>query len=103
MPLKTITANFVLCFILLAAAPFGYAQEAPRRHPTPWPIWHWHQHQPTRAELRAMHEHDVTLAEAREINRLYMQLEGKTPNIGQNNPDIEENIPTIISPEKNSR
>jgi hypothetical protein len=103
MPLKAIVANFLLGVIVLASASRGYAQDAPQRHPTPWPIWHWHQHQPTRAELKAMHEHDVTPEEAREINRLYMQLEGNTPNIGRNTPSIEENIPTIISPEKKRR
>jgi len=64
------TANIVLCVILLAAASPGYAEDA-RLHPGPWPIWHWHNHQPTQRQLDALHKSDVTPEESREIDRLY--------------------------------
>ena len=65
-------------FCALVAALFllvqrGGAQE-PAFHPGPWPIHHGFNHQPAQNELRALHHQDVTLDEAREIDRLYGQL-----------------------------
>ena len=68
-------AFLLLCVTLLAAASPRAAQNAPQIHPGPWPIWNWHNHQPRQDQLDAMHKSDVTPDEAREIDRLYMQLE----------------------------
>jgi hypothetical protein len=75
MRLKIIAADIVLCLILLISVSRGNAEGAPHRHPGPWPIWDWHNHQPTQRQLDAMHERDVTPRQARELDRLYMQLE----------------------------
>jgi len=75
-------ATIVLGGTLLPSTSGGYAADAPRLHRGPWPIWHWHNHQPRQAQLDAMHKGDVTPEESREIDRLYMQLErgnSKTP------------------------
>jgi Spy/CpxP family protein refolding chaperone len=42
--------------------------------PSPWPIYNGFDHQPTENELRALHEQDVTPAQADEIDKLYDQL-----------------------------
>ena len=41
---------------------------------SPWPIYNGFDHQPTENELRALHEQDVTPAQADEIDKLYDQL-----------------------------
>jgi hypothetical protein len=51
----------------------GIAQETPSVHPS-WPIQNGFNRQPTRNELRALHDQDVTPNDAREIDRLYDQL-----------------------------
>jgi hypothetical protein len=51
----------------------GRADDA-RVHQRQWPIHHGFNHQPTRIELRALHQQDVTPAQAQEIDRLYDQL-----------------------------
>lgn len=68
-------STIVLCGILLVLASRGEAEDAPRLDRNPWPIWHWHNHQPRQDQLGAMHKNDVTPEESREIDRLYMQLE----------------------------
>ena len=50
------------------------AEGAPPLHNGPWPIRNGRNYQPTRDELRALHQEDVTLDQAREIDRLYDQL-----------------------------
>jgi hypothetical protein len=50
------------------------AEGAPPLHRGPWPIRNGHNYQPTELELRALHMEDVTLDEAREIDRIYDQL-----------------------------
>ena len=43
-------------------------------HQRSWPIHNGFNHQPTQDELRALHQQDVTRAQAQEIDRLYDQL-----------------------------
>ncbi len=85
MPYKTNAAKIALGAMLLASTSPRYAEAAARLHPGPWPIWHWHNHQPRQDQLEAMHKSDVTPEEAREIDRLYMQLEGDTQKNNENN------------------
>jgi len=79
MPDKTRTAAIAFCAILLASTSAGYGDDTAHRHPEPWPIWNWRNHQPTQRQLDALHKRDVTPEQAREIDRLYMQLEGSGP------------------------
>jgi len=74
-------STIVLCGILLCCTSRGNAEDARPLHPGPWPIWHWHNHQPRQSQLDAMHKRDVTPEEAHEIDRLYNQLEQKNPKI----------------------
>ncbi len=46
--------------------------------PGPWPIRHWHNHQPRQSQLDAMHKSDVTPEEARKIDRSICNLSGAT-------------------------
>ena len=50
------------------------AEGVPPLHRGPWPIRDGRNYQPTERELRALHQEDVTLDQAREIDRLYDQL-----------------------------
>jgi hypothetical protein len=52
----------------------GIAWDGPRPHASPWPIYNGLDHQPTENELRALHEQDVTPAQAEVIDKLYYQL-----------------------------
>ena len=75
------------------ATPAGYAGgmqpgDAPPPHPGPWPIYDWREHQPTQHELHAMHLHDVTPNEAREVDRLYDQLESSSARILRQHPAL---------------
>lgn len=74
MPHKTgISSIILLGAILIASATAAYAKDAPQLHPTPWPIWHWRNHQPRRS--------DITPEQSRKIDRLYMQIEKKDPQL----------------------
>jgi hypothetical protein len=48
----------------------GFAKGAPLPHQGTWPINNWHNHQPTQDQLNALHPHDVTPDQAREVDRL---------------------------------
>ena len=58
----------------LLLAKIGFAADAQPLHKGPWPIHNGRNHQPTKAELRALHLEDVTPDQARVIDRLYDQL-----------------------------
>ncbi len=72
MPHKIGISN-ILGAILVASTSAAYADDAPKLHPTPWPIWHWRNHQPRRS--------DITPEQSRKIDRLYMQIEKEDPNL----------------------
>lgn len=71
MSYKTLFALALVAPLSFLAQP-GTAQET-LLHPS-WPIENGVKHQPTRNELRALHEHDVPPSDAREIDRLYNEL-----------------------------
>jgi hypothetical protein len=70
---KIVASTISLCVIFLASASWGYAEDAPPRHPTPWPIRHWRNHQPLRS--------DITPQQSRDIQHLYMQREQNNPKL----------------------
>jgi hypothetical protein len=53
----------------------GFAQDASPPHQSFGPEHNWHNYQPTQDELEKLDLQDVTRKEAKEINRLYNQLE----------------------------
>jgi hypothetical protein len=59
---------------------------APPLHEGPWPIHNGFDYQPTEDELRALHRHDVTPREAREIDRLYDQLLATSDKVSNRHP-----------------
>ena len=84
------SSKFIFAGALVAAlsipAGLGIAQDAPPVHKPPWPIYNWLNHQPTEDELRALHEQDVTRAQAREIDRLYDELMSSSKRIPGQRP-----------------
>jgi hypothetical protein len=70
---KVVRACALVAALSILAEP-GFAKDAPPLHQGPWPIYNGFNHQPTRDELRALRQHDVTPDQAREIDRLYGQL-----------------------------
>jgi Spy/CpxP family protein refolding chaperone len=55
---------------------------------SPWPIYNGFDHQPTENELRALHEQDVTPAQADEIDKLYDQLMSADKKILGSHPKL---------------
>jgi hypothetical protein len=68
---KVVRACALVAVLSILAEP-GVA--APLLHQGPWPIHNGFDHQPTQDELRALHQQDITPAQAHEIDRLYDQL-----------------------------
>jgi Spy/CpxP family protein refolding chaperone len=64
------------------------SKDAPPPHPGPWPIYDWRNHQPTRRQLHIMHMHDLTPNEAREVDRLYDQLESSSARMLKQQPAL---------------
>jgi hypothetical protein len=64
----------------------GGAEDAPPVRQRRWPIHNGFNHQPTRNELRALHQQDVTRAQAQEIDRLYDQLMSGSNQIPRQHP-----------------
>jgi hypothetical protein len=77
------SSKVVFAYALAAAlsipAELGVANDAPPLHQRSWPIYNGFNHQPTRDELRASRQQDVTPDQAREIDRLYDELLGARP------------------------
>ena len=72
--LNKVVRRCALVAALSMLADPGVAKDAPSLHQESWPIYNGFDHQPTRDELRALHQQDVTPAQAHEIDRLYDQL-----------------------------
>jgi hypothetical protein len=70
---KVFRACALVAALSILAEP-GVARDAQPLHQGPWPIYDGIDHQPTREELRASHQHDITSNQAHEINRLCDQL-----------------------------
>ena len=64
----------------------GFAQDASSPRQSVGPIHHWHNYQPTQDDLNDLNLRDVTRKEAKEIDRLYDQLEstGGDPQLTRN-------------------
>jgi hypothetical protein len=67
------SSKLVFACALFAALSFlaqrGTAEDVPRLHSGPWPIYNGFNHQPTQNELKALHQQDVTTDQARPIIR----------------------------------
>jgi hypothetical protein len=68
-------SGIVLSCMLAAAVLFVgtpvFAKNARLPHDDAWPIYDWHDHQPTQDQLSALHLRDVTRNQARGLDRLY--------------------------------
>jgi hypothetical protein len=67
----------------------GFANDAPLPHQGTCPINNWHNHRPTQDQLNALHLHDVTPDQAREIDRLYDRLLSSSARIFSQHPALE--------------
>jgi hypothetical protein len=79
-------APILVVMTLLVAPSRGYSEETPRSPSRPWPIWNWQNHQPRQDQLKAAHTDDLTAQDARKVDQLYWQLEGRSPS-GTDNCD----------------
>ena len=72
-----------VCALVALSSPaeLAAAKGALAIHQGPWPICNGFNHQPTQYELRALHQQDVTSAQAHEIDRLYDELLSTTKQI----------------------
>jgi hypothetical protein len=71
--LRTIKAANVSLVILLILAARAHAANSTQLHPEPWPIRHWHNHQPRRSDLAP--------EQSWKIDRLYLKIERKDPKL----------------------
>jgi hypothetical protein len=71
---------------VVMAVPEGATANVPPA--SPWPIYNGFDHQPTENELRALHEQDVTPAQADEIDKLYDQLMSADKKILGSHPKL---------------
>jgi hypothetical protein len=86
------SSKFVFAWALVAALSFpvhrGSAEDLPRLHSGPWPIYNGFNHQPTQNELKALRQQDVTADQAREVDRLYDQLLSSSEKILRKHPAL---------------
>ena len=81
---------------VVMAIPEGATANGPPA--SPWPIYNGFDHQPTENELRALHEQDVTPAQADEIDKLYDQLMSADKKIlGSHNSVDRGSVPSPTS------
>ncbi|HLX98392.1 MAG TPA: hypothetical protein VKR62_06830 [Roseiarcus sp.] len=69
--------SFKIRFALALVGPLAFLVQpgmAQQTLPRSWPIENGFKRQPTRNELKALHQQDVPPADAREIDRLYDEL-----------------------------
>ena len=84
--------KFAIACTLGAALSFlgtlGFAQDASPPHQSFGPEHNWRKYQPTQDELNDLDLRDVTRKEAKEIDRLYNQLESTSgsPQVTSNEP-----------------
>ena len=88
MSRKTLFALALVGALSFPAQP-GFAQDSGSLHQGAWPIQNGFNRQPTRNELRALHEHDVTSSDAREIDRLYNELLANRERVRKQHPASE--------------
>jgi hypothetical protein len=87
-----IMLKFAIAYTLGAALSFlgtlGFAQDASPPHKSFGPEHNWHNYQPTQDQLNDLDLQDVTRKEAKDIDRLYNQLEstGGNPQVTSNEP-----------------
>lgn len=65
-----------------------FGKNARLPHHGAWLIYDWHGHQPTQDQLNALHLRDVTPNQAREVDRLYNQLESSSSRILKQEPAL---------------
>jgi hypothetical protein len=86
------SSKFVFACALVAALSFlaqrGAADDVPRLHSGPWPIYNGFNHQPTQNELKALHQQDVTTDQARDVDRLYDQFLSNSEKILRQHPAL---------------
>jgi len=86
------SSKVVLACALVAMLSFptqrGVTKDVPPLHKGPWPIYNGFNHQPTQEELRALHRRDVTLDQARKVERLYDQLLSNSEKILSQQPAL---------------
>jgi Spy/CpxP family protein refolding chaperone len=85
-------SRIVLACTLVAALSFvgtpGFGKDARLPHDGAWPIYDWHDHQPTQDQLNALHLRDITPNQAQEVDRLYNQLESSSSRILKQEPAL---------------
>jgi hypothetical protein len=66
----------------------GFGNNARQAHHGAWPIYDWRDHQPTQDQLNALHLRDVTPNQAREVDRLYNELQSSSSRILKQEPAL---------------